>query len=241
MKTIGLIGGMSWESTAIYYRLINEEVKRQLGGLHSAQLLLWSFDFDEIASLQTSGNWDEATTRMVDAAINLKKAGAEALVICTNTMHKMAAEVENGSGLPVLHIADATAKAIKQKNLHTVGLLATRFTMEQDFYKGRLKEQHGINTIVPNDSDRAVVHQVIYEELCKGIVKDSSRGRYLQIIKELVENGAEGIVLGCTEIGMLIRQADVSVPIFDTTTLHAESAIDFALNGFKSTEEKKSA
>jgi len=241
MKTIGLIGGMSWESIAIYYRLMNEEVKRQLGGLHSAQLLLWSFDFAEIVSLQASGDWVEATKRMVEAGISLKKAGAEALVICTNTMHKMAADVESGSGLPVLYIADATAKAIKQKNLNTVGLLATRFTMEQDFYKGRLKEQQGINTIVPNDDGRAVVHQVIYEELCKGIIKDSSKDRYLKIIKKLVENGAEGIVLGCTEIGMLIKQEDVEVPLFDTTTLHAESAVGFALDGFKSIETKKSA
>ncbi|MEZ5690872.1 MAG: aspartate/glutamate racemase family protein [Rickettsiales bacterium] len=230
MKTIGLIGGMSWESTAIYYRLINEEIKLRLGGLHSAQLLLWSFDFDEIASLQSVGDWDGATKRMVEAAINLKNGGAETLVICTNTMHKMAAEVERSSGLPVLHIADATARAIKLKQIDKVGLLATNFTMEQDFYKGRLNEYHNISTIIPDKNGRAIVHNVIYDELCKGITRDASKEKFLNIIKQIVKNGAQGILLGCTEIGMLVKQEDVSVPVFDTTILHANYAVQFALN-----------
>ena len=229
MKTIGLIGGMSWESTAIYYRQINELVKERLGGLHSAQLLLWSFDFDEIAALQSSGNWEQAAERMVDAGNRLKKAGADALVICTNTMHKMAAVVEKETGLPLLHIADSTAKSIKTKGLAKVGLLATRFTMEQDFYKGRLLEKHQIEAIVPDDAGRRVVHQIIYDELCKGVVKDDSKKQYLTIIDQLIQQGAQGIILGCTEIGMLITQKDVAVPVFDTTSLHAEATVDFAL------------
>ena len=229
MKTIGLIGGMSWESTAIYYRLINDMVKNRLGGLHSAQLLMWSFDFDDIAQLQAAANWDEATRRMVDAGNRLKKAGADALVICTNTMHKMATDVERETGLPLLHIADATARAIKVQNIQKVGLLATRFTMEQDFYKGRLLESHGINAIVPDEAGRSSVHQIIYDELCKGVVKPESKSRYLEIIADLIQQGAQGIILGCTEIGMLIAQEDVSVSVFDTTSLHAAAAVDFAL------------
>lgn len=229
MRTIGLIGGMSWESTAIYYRLINEGVKERLGGLHSAQLLLWSFDFDEIASLQSSGNWEHAAERMVEAGNRLKMAGADALVICTNTMHKMAAIVEEQTALPLIHIADATAKAIHTKELNKVGLLATRFTMEQDFYKRRLLEKHHITALVPNDEGRSIVHQIIYDELCKGIITETSKQQYLAIIDGLIEQGAQGIILGCTEIGMLISQADVSVPVFDTTVLHAQAAVDFAL------------
>lgn len=229
MKTIGLIGGMSWESTAIYYRQMNELVKQRMGGLHSAQLLLWSFDFDEIATLQSSGNWDQAAERMVDAGNRLKKAGADALVICTNTMHKMASVVEEQIALPLLHIADATAKSIQSKGLSKVGLLATRFTMEQDFYKGRLLERHQIEAIVPDDAERSVVHQIIYDELCKGIINDSSKQQYLGFIDGLIKQGAEGIILGCTEIGMLITQEDVAVPVFDTTALHAQAAVDFAL------------
>lgn len=220
---------MSWESTAIYYRQINELVKQRLGGLHSAQLLLWSFDFDEIVALQSSGNWDLAAERMVDAGNRLGKAGADALVICTNTMHKMAAIVEKETGLPLLHIADATAKSIKGEGLGKVGLLATRFTMEQDFYKGRLFEKHQIEAIVPDDAGRSVIHQIIYDELCKGVVKDSSKQQYLQVIEQLIRQGAQGIILGCTEIGMLITQKDVAVPVFDTTALHAQAAVDFAL------------
>lgn len=229
MKTVGLIGGMSWESTAIYYRLINEQVRQRLGGLHSAQLLLWSFDFDEIAALQSAGDWHAATDRMIDAALRLKKAGADALIICTNTMHKMAEAVEQEAGLPLLHIADATAATIKKAKLEKIGLLATQFTMEQDFYKGRLLKKHGIETIVPDETGRNIVHQVIYQELCRGIVDEQSKRQYLAIIQSLMDGGAQGIVLGCTEIGMLIQSNDVPMPIFDTTLLHAQAAADFAL------------
>jgi aspartate racemase len=229
MRTIGLIGGMSWESTAIYYRLINEGVKERLGGLHSAQLLLWSFDFDEIASLQSSGNWEQAAKRMVEAGNRLKMAGADALVICTNTMHKMASMVEEQTSLPLLHIADATAKAIHTNRLNKVGLLATRFTMEQDFYKGRLLEKHHVETIVPDERARGIIHHIIYDELCKGRVENASKKQYLAIIDALIQQGAQGIILGCTEIGMLISQTDVSVPVFDTTALHAQAAVDFSL------------
>ncbi|MFM9890968.1 MAG: aspartate/glutamate racemase family protein [Rickettsiales bacterium] len=230
MKTIGLIGGMSWESTALYYRLINEQVRDRLGGLHSAKLLLWSFDFDEIAALQSAGDWEGATERMMDAALRLKNAGADALVICTNTMHKMAVAVEVAAELPLLHIADATAEAIKAQKIRKVGLLATRFTMEQDFYKGRLLEKHGIETLVPDDEGRDAVHRIIYDELCKGVVKEDSKAQYLKIMETLLREGAEGIILGCTEIGMLIKPEDVRVPVFDTTQLHAEAAVTFALS-----------
>ncbi len=229
MKTIGLIGGMSWESTAIYYRLINEQVRYRLGGLHSAQLLLWAFDFDEIAALQAAGDWEAATERMVDAAERLKRAGAEGLVICTNTMHKMAKAVEENAGIPVLHIADATAGAIRAQQLKKVGLLATRFTMEQDFYKGHLREHHGIEAIVPGEAERRVVHRIIYDELCKGVVNPQSKAQYITIIEGLIQRGAEGIILGCTEIGMLIKPEEVPVPVFDSTELHAIAAVDFAL------------
>ncbi len=230
MKTIGLIGGMSWESTALYYRHINELVRQRRGGLHSAKLVLWSFDFDEIAALQAAGDWDGAGVRMAEAALSLKKAGADVLVICTNTMHKMADTVEKEAGLPLLHIADATAMAIRAAQINTVGLLATRFTMEQEFYKGRLREHHQIETLIPDESGREAVHRIIYEELCKGVIKDDSKRQYLLIIESLIKQGAQAIVLGCTEIGMLIQQEDVSVPIFDTTSLHAQAAVDFALS-----------
>lgn len=229
MKTVGLIGGMSWESTAVYYRLINEEVKRRLGGLHSAELLVWSFDFDEIAALQAAGDWDGATARMIDAGERLKRAGAEALAICTNTMHKMAPEVENRCGLPLLHIADATARAVRKGGFSSVGLLATRFTMEQDFYTGRLRDLHGIEALTPDEPDRGIVHDVIYDELCRGAVNADSKRRYLEIIDALARRGAQAVILGCTEIGMLVGQQDVTLPLFDTTTLHAEAIADYAL------------
>lgn len=229
MKTIGLIGGMSWESTAVYYRLMNEMVRDALGGLHSAKLLLWSFDFDEIAALQAAGAWDAAADAMIRAGQALKAGGADALVICTNTMHKMADDVERAVQLPVLHIADATAGAIAQAGLQTVGLLATAFTMEQDFYTGRLKTKHGIDTIIPDAQERADVHGIIYHELCKGIITDASKKRYLDIIAALAARGAQGIILGCTEIGLLITQKDVVIPVFDTTALHAQQAVKFAV------------
>jgi len=227
MKTIGLIGGMSWESTATYYKLINEGVKNRLGGLHSAKLILWSFDFNEIAALQSSGNWAAATAKMVQAGRALKQAGAEALVICTNTMHKLAPELEVQAGLPVLHIADSAAQAIKAAAISKVGLLATRFTMEHDFYRDYLRINHGVEVIVPDDSGRTIVHDVIYNELCQGVVRPESKQQYQEIMASLYARGAQGIVLGCTEIGMLISPADTDLPIFDTTPLHAQYALKY--------------
>ena len=225
MKTIGLIGGMSWESSLEYYRIINEKVKKELGGLHSAKSILYSVDFENIKVLQHEGKWDELTIIMIDAAKSLEKAGADLVVICTNTMHKMANEVQDNINLPLIHIADATAQSIKEQDLKKIGLLGTKFTMEQEFYKGRLSEKHGLDVIIPNDKDRELVHKIIYNELCLGNIKDASKKEYIRIIDDLVKNGAEGIILGCTEIPLLIKQGDVSVPIFDTTTIHAESAV----------------
>ncbi len=225
MKTIGLIGGMSWESSLEYYRIINEKVKKELGGLHSAQSLMYSVDFERIKNLQHEGNWDELTTIMIDAAKRLEKGGAEIIVICTNTMHKMANEVQENINLPLIHIADATALAIKNKNLKKIALLGTKFTMEQDFYKGRLIEKHGIEVIIPNDEDRDLVHKIIYNELCLGNIKNLSKKEYVRIIEKLAKEGAEGVILGCTEIPLLIKEDDVSIPTFDTTTIHAERAV----------------
>jgi len=225
MKTIGLIGGMSWESSLEYYRIINEKVKEELGGLHSAQSLMFSVDFEHIKNLQHEGNWNELTKIMIEAAQRLEKGGAELIVICTNTMHKMADDVQKNINLPLIHIADSTAQAIKSKNLKKIGLLGTKFTMEQDFYKNRLIEKHGIEVVIPNDKDRDIVHKIIYNELCLGNIKDVSKNEYIRIINDLVRNGVEGIILGCTEIPLLIKQNDVSVPIFDTTTIHAKNAV----------------
>jgi aspartate racemase len=225
MKTIGLIGGMSWESSLEYYRILNEKVKKELGGLHSAKTILYSVDFEEIKNLQHEGEWDKLTEIMIGAAKSLEKAGAEMIVICTNTMHKMAPEVENNINLPLLHIADATAQSIKNLKLKKVGLLGTKFTMEQEFYKNRLIEKHNIDVVVPNDEDRDLVHKIIYNELCLGKIKDSSKQEYIRIINNLIKDGAEGVILGCTEIPLLIKQEDVAIPIFDTTTIHAEIAV----------------
>lgn len=225
MKTIGLIGGMSWESSLEYYRIINEKVKQELGGLHSAQSLMYSVDFEQIKILQHEGKWEELTTIMIEAAKRLEKGGAEMIVICTNTMHKMADDVQNNINLPLIHIADTTAQSIKAQNLKKIGLLGTKFTMEQDFYKKRLIEKHGLEVIIPNSEDRDLVHHIIYNELCLGNIKDSFKKEYLRIIENLVKNGAKGIILGCTEIPLLIKQEDVAVPVFDTTTLHAEAAV----------------
>lgn len=230
MKTLGLMGGMSWESTAIYYRLINEGVRNKLGDLHSAQLLLWSFDFSDIVKLQASEDWDKAGELLVNAAKQLKNAGTDGLMICTNTMHKVADMVQNEVRLPLIHIADVTAQASKNKGIKKIGLLATRFTMEQDFYKNRLLDVYDIETIIPNEQDRHIVHSIIYDELCKGNILEESKQSYLRIIHEMVSCGAEAIVLGCTEIGMLIKQVDVSVPVLDTTQLHADAAVDFLLS-----------
>ena len=229
MKTIGLIGGMSWESTANYYRDINERVKQRLGGLHSARILLYSVDFQEIERLQHQGRWDEAGEQLGDIARRLEGAGADVVALCTNTMHKVAPAIEAALRVPFLHIADPTAQAVKQAGIGRIGLLGTRFTMEEDFYRGRLVERHGLDVIVPEPAERETVHRVIYDELCLGKVEERSRQAYRDIIAHLVERGAEGVILGCTEIAMLVSPADSPVPLFDTTQLHAVSAVDFAL------------
>ena len=229
MKTIGLIGGMSWESSLEYYRIVNETVKEKLGGLHSCKCLMYSVDFGVIEALQHQNKWDELTKLMIEAAQNLKHGGADFIVICTNTMHKMAPEIETATGLNVLHIADFTGAAISKDQIQKVGLLGTRFTMEGDFYKKRLKDNYDIEVIIPEDADRQIIHDIIYNELCLGLIKDDSRQKYIDIINKLCANGAEGIILGCTEIPLLIKQSDVLIPVYDTTKIHAESAVDFAL------------
>jgi len=228
MKTIGLIGGMSWESTIPYYRLINEAVRERLGGLHSARLVLHSVDFAEIEQLQRAGEWDAAGAILAQAARGLEAAGAELLLIGANTMHKVAPAVAATVRIPLLHVADATAAAVKAAGLDTVGLLGTRFTMEQAFYVERL-QQHGLTVIVPEADARALVHRVIYEELCRGRILDASRAAYREVMAALVAQGAQGIVLGCTEIALLVDAGDASVPLFDTTRLHAIAAVDWAL------------
>jgi len=230
MKTIGLIGGMSWESTVPYYRQINETIKQQLGGLHSARLVLYSVDFHEVERLQHAGDWDAAGAMMADAARALQAAGADFIVLCTNTMHKVAPAIEAAVRIPLFHIADPTARAIKQAGIRKIGLLGTRFTMEQPFYKDRLRELHGLDVVVPAPADRDIVHRIIYEELCLGQVVDASREEYRRIIAALVEQGAEGVILGCTEISLLVAQPDASVPLFDTTSIHAQSAALWAIN-----------
>lgn len=229
MKRIGLIGGMSWESTAVYYRLINERVRELRGGVHSADCIVRSLDFAEIAELQCDARWDEAGKLLGREARALVTAGAEVLVLCTNTMHKVAPAIEQSAGIPLLHVADATAEAIKARGLGSVGLLATAYTMEQDFYVGRLRERHGLEVIVPGARDRAEIHRVIYEELVRGKVEPQSRQRYRRVIEGLVDDGAAAILLGCTEIGLLIGADDATVPVFDTTRVHAERAVELAL------------
>ncbi|MEI7844434.1 MAG: aspartate/glutamate racemase family protein [Chloroflexota bacterium] len=229
MKTIGMIGGMSWESSIEYYRLINEKVKETLGGLHSAKSLMVSVDFAEIETLQHAGRWNEASWFMIQAARQVEAGGADFVIICTNTMHKMADEVQKSIDIPLLHIADATADMIKIAGLHKIGLLGTRYTMEEDFYRGRLVEKHGLDILTPSASDREIVHRVIYDELVLGQINPNSRLAYQRIIENLVENGAEGIILGCTEIGLLVKDADSRVALFDTTHIHAEAAVRMAL------------
>jgi aspartate racemase len=230
-KVIGLIGGMSWESSAEYYRIINELVRDRLGGMHSARCLMWSFDFDEIEALQRAGRWDDATAEMIEAGRRLERGGADFVVICTNTMHRMADQVQAAIGLPLLHIADPTAARVKAAGVRTVGLLGTAFTMEQDFYKGRLQNRHGLEVLVPGDADRALVHRVIYDELVQGRAEPASRQAYREVIARLVQAGAEAVILGCTEIMLLVRPEDSAVPLFDTTAIHAEAAVDLALSG----------
>jgi aspartate racemase len=228
---IGLIGGMSWESSAAYYRIINQGVRDRLGPTVSARCLLWSFDFSEIEALQHKGDWDGLTARMVDAAQRLEAAGAEVLLICTNTMHRMAPAVEAAVRVPLLHIVDPTAERIKAAGIEKVGLLGTAFTMEQDFYRGRLTQRHGLSVVIPGEEDRATVHRAIYEELVAGKIVPASRDAYRAIIARMVDDGAEAIILGCTEIMLLVRPEDSPVPLFDTTALHAQAAIEAALAG----------
>ncbi|MCW9027129.1 MAG: aspartate/glutamate racemase family protein [Thiovulaceae bacterium] len=228
MKTIGLIGGMSWESTQTYYRLINQRVRGELGGLHSAKLVLYSVDFAEIETLQHQGDW-RATGEILGAVgQSVESAGAEFLVLCTNTMHKVASQIERAVSVPLLHIADATANVLKKDGVTCVGLLGTRFTMEQEFYLGRLQD-HGIRVVVPNESQRESIHSVIYNELCQGVIKSDSKTEYLGVIASLAEQGAQGVILGCTEIGLLIESSDTDIKLYDTTEIHAEQAVQHAL------------
>ena len=229
MLTIGLLGGMSWESTELYYRLINGGVKAKLGGLHSAKLALYSIDFGEVEALQHQGDWQRAGELLAEAAKNVERAGADFLLICTNTMHKVAPQIESALTIPLLHLADATAERVKAAGIQRIGLLGTNFTMTQDFYRGRL-EQHGLEVIVPAEADREIVHRVIYDELCLGQVKEDSRTEYLRIINALAVQGAEGVIEGCTEIVLLVQQQHTEVPLFDTTTIHAEAAVARALS-----------
>ena len=229
MKTIGLLGGMSWESTITYYRAINEGIKTKLGGLHSAKIVLYSVDFDPIEKLQHTGNWEEMGNVLAKAALGVQAAGADFLLIGTNTMHKVAPQVEAAIDIPLLHIADAIADTLRQQDIQTVGLLGTAFTMEQDFYRGRLKEKYGLEVLIPNDQDRKTVHQIIYQELCLGKIETHSKSEYLRIIDTLSARGAEAIILGCTEIGLLVQQNDTDVPLFDSTLIHAAKAVDYAL------------
>lgn len=229
MKTIGLLGGMSWESSAVYYQLINEKVKETLGGTHSAKSIMYSVEFNEMETLQHDGNWNKLTEIMIDAAQKVEKAGADFLIICTNTMHKTVPEIKEKISIPILHIADATAEKIKEQGIKKIGLLGTNFTMTQDFYKGRLEKEHGLEVLTPNETDRKTIHNIIYKELILGNIKEESRKKYQIIIKKLQSQGAEGVILGCTEIPLLIKQKDSPIPVFDTTRIHAEKAVEFAL------------
>ena len=229
MKVIGLLGGMSWESTIPYYRLINETVKDRLGGFHSAKIILYSVDFHEFEQLQHSGDWGKGGELLAAAARALELAGADFLVLCTNTMHKVAADIESAVAIPLLHIADATGEKIKQAGIRTVGLLGTRFTMEQDFYRERLHRNYGLNVLLPDQAEREYIHRVIFDELCLGSIEQSSRSEYRRIIAGLVEQGAQAVILGCTEVSLLVSQEDAAVPLFDTTSIHAQKAVEWAL------------
>ena len=231
MRTMGLIGGMSWEASALYYRWINEGVKERLGGLHSAQVLMYSVDFAEVEEMQRAGAWEEAGSVLAEAAMRLERGGADFVVLCTNTMHKVAEKVSSAVSIPLLHIADATAEEAEERGVGRVGLLGTAFTMEQDFYKGRLADEHGLEVLVPEERDRRLVHRVIYEELVLGEVREASRLEYRRVISGLVGRGAEAVILGCTEITMLVGEEDAAVPLLDTTSIHARKAVEFALGG----------
>ena len=229
MKTIGMIGGMSWESSIEYYRIINQTVREKLGGLHSAKSIMYSVEFAEIEALQHQNRWDELASIMIEAARSLERGGADFVIICTNTMHKLYDEVQNKIKIPMLNIADATAEKIKADGINKIALLGTRFTMAEDFYKGRLVDKYGLDVIIPSSEQMEIVHRVIYDELCAGIIKPDSRQKYADIIGNLVTEGAGGVILGCTEIGLLVKPADSSVPLFDTTEIHARAAVDCAL------------
>lgn len=230
MKTIGLLGGMSWESTIPYYRLINEGIKHRLGGLHSASLLLHSVDFHEIEACQASGEWDKAGEMLAQAALGLERARAEGILLCTNTMHKVAGHIEARCALPFLHIADATGRAIQAAGMKRVALLGTRYTMEQDFYRGRLSAQFGIESLIPDDADRARINQIIFDELCLGTFSEASRNFYIEVIEKLAKEGAEGVIFGCTEIGLLVPVAQSPIAVFDTAAIHAADAVEFMLS-----------
>jgi aspartate racemase len=229
MKVIGLIGGMSWESSAVYYKIINQKIKEKLGGVHSCQCLMYSVDFGEIAALQHQGDWAKLSEIMIDAAQRLERGGADLIVLCTNTMHKLADDIEAHVSIPLVHIADVTAEAIKEKGMKKIGLLGTKFTMEHDFLKGRLLEKHSVESIIPNEVQRDIIHKIIYEELVLGIVTNESRLAYLTIINDLIAQGAEGIILGCTEIGLLITNEFTDAILFDTTEIHAVKAVEMAI------------
>ncbi len=230
MKTIGLLGGMSWESTALYYEIINKEIQSRLGSLHSAKVVMFSVDFEEIERLQHSGNWDKLGEILAKYAQNIENAGADFLLICTNTMHKVAPKIETLIDIPILHIADTTAKELLKDGIKKIGLLGTAFTMEQEFYKGRLSKKFDLEVFTPSQEDRELVHKVIYNELCLGECKESSKQEYLRVIDRLSKEGAEGIILGCTEIGLLIKQQDSNIKLYDTTSIHAKAAVDYALD-----------
>ncbi len=229
MKTIGLIGGMSWESSLEYYRIINQEIRNRLGGQHSAKVLMYSLDFEPIEELQRQGRWEEMALILQDAAKRLELAGANFFLICTNTMHKIAPEVQDSVRIPLLHIADATAEKVKASGISTVGLLGTRYTMEQNFLKGYLSSKHGLDVIIPEPDSRDIVHNVVYDELCLGTIREESKKVFLRIIQDLGEKGAQGVILGCTEIPLLVHQKDTSLPLFDTTAIHAKKAVEMAL------------
>ncbi len=229
MKTIGLLGGMSWESTASYYRIINQLVKERLGGFNSAKIVLFSINFAEIESLQSAGRWDDAAAILTKAARSIEKGGADALLICTNTMHKVADQIEKAISIPILHIADATGEVLQQHHIKTVGLLGTRFTMEESFYKDRIKSNFGIDVVIPSADQRTIIHDTIFQELCLGRIENSSRDRFLSIMESCQLRGAEGIILGCTEIALLVGQQHTTIPLFDTTAIHAGKAVEFIL------------
>ena len=228
MKTIGMIGGMSWESTVTYYQMVNQVVKERLGGFHSAKCILYSVDFDEIEACQAKGEWEKSGEILADAAVNLERSGADFIIICTNTMHKVADQIQAKVNIPILHIAEVTAGRLKENTIEKVALLGTKYTMQQDFYKSKLIEQ-GIEVLIPNEADIEVVNNTIYNELCLGSVLETSKKEFIRIIEELADKGAEGVILGCTEIGLLIKQEDVSIPVFDTTIIHAIKAALYAI------------